>query len=308
MKFFSYKILVMSHFDVGILIPPSHLHTGPSGHNGAPGLHGPPGPPGLAGQKGNMGLPGLKGASGPIGQKGNRGPQGPPGPPGPKGSRGSTGSRGSIGPKGQKGATGLRGSTGQKGQAGLGGSKGQKGERGLCPRPADCIDCSFPCYARRKRDSDNAISETDMPKVVYTHWGESSCRSENTNTIYSGTTISGLSGNNLCLPLSQPADTLYHSEIPCSVCLALQHSTVLTIPAKVTCPSGWNSEYVGRLVTGSAHSSNGQYYCIDEAYNSVMKPNSDERAKDAFTPVKVDCNDSLAKDCDSTLKCVVCAW
>ena len=62
------------------------------------------------------------------------------------------------------------------------------------------------------------------------------------------------------------------------------------------------------LVTGSAHSSNGQFYCIDEAYDSMMKPNGDERAKDAFTQVKVDCNGSLAEDCDSTLKYVVRTW
>ena len=75
------------------------------------------------------------------------------------------------------------------------------------------------------------------------------------------------------------------------------------IPAKVTCPSGWSSEYVGRLMTSSAHSSNGQFYCIDETY--AKSKIDDERA---FTQVKVDCNGSLAEDCDSTLKCVVCAW
>ena len=282
-----------------------HSFTGPSGHNGAPGAHGPPGPPGAAGQKGNSGPPGLKGGPGPTGQKGSQGPRGPPGPPGPKGSRGSTGAKGSIGATGQKGSTGSRGSTGQKGQTGLGGSKGQKGERGLCPNPSDCIDCSFPCFARRKRDSDDAASEIGASGVVYTHWGEGSCRSENANTVYSGTTISGLSGNNLCLPLSQHAPALHQrstSEIPCSTCLALQHSTVLMIPAKVTCPSGWSSEYVGRLMTGSAHSSNGQFYCIDETY--AKSKIGDESA---FTQVKVDCNGSLAEDC-STLKCVVCVW
>ena len=287
------------------------MHIGPPGQNGAPGLHGSPGSPGVPGQKGDRGPQGLKGQSGPIGQKGAQGPQGPPGPAGPKGSRGSTGSRGPTGPQGQKGATGLRGSKGQKGQAGFGGSKGQKGERGLCPVSVNNCDCPFPCYARRKRDTNNAVSETDVPGVVYTHWGENSCRSENTNTVYSGTAVSGSSGNHLCLPLSQRSPTPYlmHSEIPCSVCLALQYSTVLMIPAEVTCPSGWNSEYVGRLMTGSARSSTGQFYCIDETYaNSMMKPNGDKRAKDAFVRVKVDCNGSLAENCDSTLKCVVCSW
>ena len=255
-----------------------------------------------------MGPPGLKGAAGPIGQKGAQGSRGPSGPPGPKGSRGWTGLKGSIGPTGQKGATGPRGLNGQKGQAGFGGSKGQKGERGLCPQRCDRTDCPIPCYARRKRDSNtdnNAIDGVDMPGVVYTYWGKSSCHSENTKAIYSGTAISSLSGNNLCLPLSQHTPTLYHSEVPCSVCLALQHSTVLTIPAKVTCPTGWSTEYVGRLMTGS---SNGQFYCIDGMYNSTMKPSGDERAKAVFTQVNVDCNGSLPEDCNSSLKCVVCTW
>ena len=172
----------------------------------------------------------------------------------------------------------------------------------------------MPCYARRKRDSDLAIGEagTDVPGVVYTRWGDSSCRSENANTVYSGLAISGSSGNNLCLPFSQYNPTLYpHSEIPCSVCLALQQSTVLMIPAEVTCPSGWNSEYVGRLMTGSAQNSDGQFYCIDETYADSMtksKFNGDEKAKAAFAQVKVDCKGSLAEDCDSALKCVVCTW
>ena len=270
-----------------------------------PGRNGAPGPQGLTGQKGNREPPGLKGAAGPIGQKGVQGPQGPPGPPCPKGSKGSTGPSGRIGLKGQRGATGPHGPKGQKGELRLKGSVGYNGDRGLC-----IPSCNSLC-PRHKRDSDSSTSETDVPGVVYTHWGDSSCHSENANMVYSGLAISGSSGNNLCLPLSQHDRTLYpHSEIPCSVCLALQHSTVLMIPAEVTCPSGWNSEYVGRLMTGSSDQrSDGQFYCIDEMYaDSMTKPNGGERAKAAFTQVKVDCNGSLADDCDSTLKCVVCTW
>ena len=302
------------------------LPAGPPGHNGAPGLHGPPGPSGPAGQKGGRGPPGLKGSSGPAGQKGDGGPRGPPGPTGPKGNRGSTGSRGSTGPSGQKGATGPRGLTGQKGQASFGGSKGQKGERGLCPL-SDCgnRNCDFPCYRRKREsdtDDDDAVIETDMHGVVYTRWGESIC-SENTKIIYSGTTVSGLSGNNLCLPPFQhpggmkhapidkqsnadpEATSLYQNEIPCSVCLALKHSTVLTISGKITCPTGWTREYIGHLMTGSTDG-NGQFYCVD--YNHLMRPNHGDHERAKFTQVKVDCNGSLAEHCHSSLKCAVCTW
>ena len=284
------------------------ITSGPSGLNGVPGLHGLPGPPGLVGQKGNMGPPGPKGASGPIGQKGEQGLRGPPGPPGPKGSRGLTGSQGSTGPQGQKGATGPRGLTGQKGQ---GCSKGQQGVPGMI-----CGICCSASYGRRKRDSDtdgDTIIEANTSGVVYTHWGKGSC-SDNAKTIYSGKAVSGSAGNSLCLPLSQylgsKMDTLVDnvpSEVPCSVCLALEHNTVLTIPAKTTCPTGWDTEYVGHLMTGSTGIGIGQFYCVDDYHPlTVVKPNYGDRRR--FIQVIMDCNGSLVEDCYSNLKCSVCTW
>ena len=289
--------------------------TGPSGPKGS---QGPPGPQGQSGQKGDRGAQGLKGASGPVGPKGERGPTGPLGPTGAKGARGSTGSQGSRGSTGQKGATGSRGPPGPRGL----GLKGQKGERGLCPLPECRNNCDqFPCYARRKRETNTRETiKFEVPGVVFTRWGESSCPENTTKLIYSGMMASGTSGNYLCLPFYKEfgdeydqefskSATLYTSDVPCSVCLALEQSTVLTIPAKVTCPPGWTREYSGFL-TISSTTNVGQYYCI--AGNSKVKSglHSDTQrgnnSKVWFNHVKVNCSSSSAKDCNKALKCVVC--
>ena len=259
-----------------------------------------------------MGPRGLKGASGPPGQKGATGPRGPPGPQGPKGNRGSTGSTGSQGPPGAKGSTGPRGQKGQKGERSYLGSKGQKGERGLCPT-SDCRCDGIPCNARRKRDSDNGFEDTVIPGVVYTRWGGRNCPENSTKTIYSGTLVTSTTGNHLCVPASQnsgeskqmPADhklkrttTLHQSEVPCTVCLAIQQSTMLTIPAKVTCPPGWTREYYGYLMASAANGS-GQFLCVDDI--------ADGTANARLTHIKVDCNESL-KECLNNIRCAVCTW
>ena len=283
---------------------------GPKGSNGAPGETGSPGLNGTTGEKGDMGPQGLKGASGPPGQKGGTGPRGHSGPIGPKGNRGSTGSRGYQGLPGAQGSTGPRGQKGQKGERSYLGAKGQKGERGLCPT-SDCQCGDFPCYARRKRDSDN--EDTAIPGVVYTRWGGSNCPENSTKTVYLGTLISSATGNYLCMPNSQNSgeskrmaadhklkrtNTRHQSEVPCSVCLAIQQSTMLTIPAKTTCPPGWTREYYGYLMASVAHGS-GQFLCVDSG--------ADCTANVGLIHIKVDCNKPL-KECLNKMRCAVCTW
>lgn len=284
---------------------------GPKGSIGAPGETGSPGLNGTTGQKGDMGPQGLKGASGRPGQKGATGPRGPQGPTGPKGNGGSTGSKGSQGLPGANGSTGLRGQKGQKGERSYLGAKGQKGERGLCPT-SNCDCYELPCNARRKRDSDN---DRVISGVVYTRWGGSNCPENSTKTIYLGTLISSTTGGHLCVPTSQDSgeskhmladhkskrtNTLDQSEVPCSVCLAIQQSTTLTIPAKVTCPPGWTREYYGYLMASAANGTgSGQFLCVDGG--------ADDTANVGLTHTKVDCKEPL-KECLHNIRCAVCTW
>ena len=274
---------------------------------------------GSPGQKGDHGPQGLKGATGPPGGKGDRGSQGPTGPPGSKGSRGSTGSTGSRGPPGPPGSTGPRGPTGQKGQAAFGGSKGQKGERGLCPI-SDCGNCDYPCYARRKRDTDEAMIEAETPGVVYTRWGKSACAPNGTKTIYSGQMAVVGTANYLCLPQTskkgqkmyppiydkeiEKSTVLQNTNLPCATCLGLERSTKLMIPSESSCPPNWTKEYYGYLMSSSV-SENGQFLCVDKSSIATVKM---ENHSDAikFRYIKVDCKESDLSECGGKLVCTVC--
>ena len=202
-------------------------------------MQGPPGPPGDPG----ISLPGPPGPSGPRGMQGppglgSEGPSGPPGPPGPSGMQGPPGPNG-------------------------GG-------------------------------------------VVYTRWGRTTCPSTPaTELVYEGRaggsyyTHSGGGANYLCMPdnpqyLSYApgdygANYLYGAEyennrnngpfnsmddhnVPCAVCHTSTRATVLTIPARYECPSGWTREYYGYLMSSQHTRHRTTFECMD--YNAESIPGS----------------------------------
>ena len=210
--------------------------------------------------------------------------------------------------------TGLKGFKGQRGSLGKG-QKGQRGEPGYC-FSSGCLDC----LCRRKRSDASEVdsyvdsAEFNTPGVVYTRWGESTCPENSTKMIFSGKLASTTAASYLCLPFhhdlqndkEEPANqqiysnidstTLRTSEVPCSVCLALKQNTVLTVPAKVTCPSGWTREYYGFVINGS--SEDGQYHCMDGSGGNHSKSWLDH--------IKVDCNDFSGSGCHDNIECAVC--
>lgn len=129
--------------------------------------------------------------------------------------------------------------------------------------------------------------------VTYTRWGRTSCR-RGAKLIYRGYVGGGSynqkgnGANYLCLPrypqyrstVAPPSPSLlYGSEyetsnrvfpgtttnfnVPCAVCHAPK-SSILMIPAKVTCPRKWYREYFGYLMTSHVnHARTGTYECID---------------------------------------------
>ena len=212
---------------------------------------------------GRDGLPGVPGRDGRDGLPGPAGPAGLPGFYGPRGSKGDTGEIGTKGQKGQSsagvqgpvGPAGLPGLKGSRGDTGAVGAKGQKGQEGPPGPPAS---------------SGNG--------VTYTRWGKSTCRS-GVSRVYAGKTGSsfhehkGGAANYICMP-NDPEYTLpYQSGVrghsyvygteyevplvsgrsqhnaPCAVCYVPTMNTVIMIPAKTSCPSGWTREYYGYLMS-----------------------------------------------------------
>ena len=282
---------------------------GSPGHNGTTGAHGALGPPGQTGQDGDRGASGSQGPAGPRGARGDSGWSGASGSRGPTGDRGYTGGRGAGGPPGPPGSTGAKGYKGPRGTA-LRGQKGQKGELGFC-LPTFCKNCGCDGILHspvRKRATE--LSDTsDSPGVVYTRWGENRCP-KNSTRIYTGFLVGRQAASYLCLP-----STSYHnndgthdfndnmtvsldkSEIPCSVCLAMGQTSIITIPVEVTCPSGWTTQYSGYLMTSSISQRSGPHHCLDFKGVSV-----DSNAWLAHT-TEMDCTGS---NCSNRVECAVC--
>ena len=145
--------------------------------------------------------------------------------------------------------------------------------------------------------------------VVYTHWGKDSCNNikagicpklrSSTEVVYAGRVVGeyynnyGGGSNFLCLPEKDPEyyhdDTkkiityanLYGTEyespilkqdhnVPCAVCYTATKSAQVMIPARITCPESWTTEYVGYLMTARAsHKSNKDYICVDKDGDSI---------------------------------------
>ena len=265
---------------------------GRDGRDGVRGEKGERGSVGTAGEKGEVGG-GEKGEKGQMGDKGALGPNGPPGMKGSKGEAGGTGNRGSEGP------TGLRG---QKGDVGEKGDKGGRGERG----------------------GQGAGSYGG----VYVRWGRTSCpNATGTELVYSGRAGGSSTGSDFtCLPndpeYSTSSDTLraftvygvgYQSSpagvsgqsIPCTVCYSSLRPTVVMIPAKLTCPPHWTSEYTGYLMTSSGRRS--RHECVDQSPESLSGT-----AAYQFYPLNVGCNGAGLtcppySSTGNALTCAVCS-
>jgi hypothetical protein len=260
---------------------------------------------GPLGATGSIGSPGEKGDQGPIGLNGS---QGPAGSVGPKGVQGPPGVKGDFG------MTGGRGSAGETGPPGVKGSQGDKGDRGEVGAPASIVG-----------------------GVSYNRWGKSTCRS-GVELLYAGKTGSSYSNNKggganyVCMPNDpeytlpfesgrQHRSSIYGTEYeqvlvpdrnnhnaPCAVCYIPTKHTVVMIPAKSTCPSGWTREYYGYLMAESESGFRTMYTCVDKDMESVSGSENDV-VGGHFYHVEVSCNGFTCRPFNDgkELNCVVCS-
>ena len=62
-----------------------------------------------------------------------------------------------------------------------------------------------------------------------------------------------------------PFNHLQDQDVPCVVCYASTRVSYLMIPAKITCPTTWTTEYQGYLMTERYnHKQNSVYECVDK--------------------------------------------
>ena len=183
--------------------------------------------------------------------------------------------------------------------------------------------------------------------VTYTRWGSRTCPS-GAELVYSGVVggshwTQGGGANFLCMPKDDPEYTLpyragvrNHSYLSgigyrtpmkgrdnslaaCTVCCVQKKSTTIMIPAKTSCPTNWEREYYGYLMSGyigfgSNHHTRYMYECIDKDMDTIIGSQSG-RNGEAFHHVEVKCN--LGLECSTSnvkkyephkeMNCVVCS-
>ena len=163
--------------------------------------------------------------------------------------------------------------------------------------------------------------------VVFTRWGRTTCPTTNdTESLYKGKAAgssydqTGGGANFICLPEDQsyiygaeyqnsgPLGSLHDHNVPCVVCYVSTRISYLMIPAKITCPKTWTTEYQGYLMSErSTHKRNAVYECVDK--DAVSIPGSIANTNGAlFHHVQPQCNGLLCPPYDrqKELACVVC--
>ena len=263
-------------------------------------------------------LRGRDGRDGRDGGKGEKGDEGSKGEGGEAGTRGLPGDQGEGGPPGPPGISGPQGPVGEKGSPGSPGLPGPQGEHG--PQ-----------------------GPATGGGTVYTRWGRTSCpMNQGTDLVYSGRAGGthynhhGGAADLLCLP-DDPEYSRYSSgvqgysllrgaeyrasssqqlhnskfghDMPCAVCCTSTRSKLLVIPAKLTCPTNWTTEYTGYLMAAD-HRHNGRtlFECVDDQPESVSRLNGGDTDNALYYHVEATCNSLRCPPYDSEkeLTCAVC--
>jgi len=202
---------------------------------------GPPGPPGPTGPKGDRGKPGKPGT--------NIAVPCPPGPKGDRGDAGRTGNKGAQGPKGEKGQEGT----------GASGVKYVRWGRTTCPNNTEIVYKGRIGgeYFIHSGGGANYLCLPDKPKYgFYKNGYQQSCRVYGTE--YEVNTVNPFKKN------------LHNHDAPCVVCYVKSRASLLMMPARNDCPSGWTEEYHGYLMTEYyVHKNQKDFICVDEDAESV---------------------------------------
>ena len=260
------------------------------------GRDGRDGRDGAKGEKGDIGVIGLPG---PQGERGAPGNHGPIGISGPRGTVGEKGERGERGEKGVRGDPGLRGRQGEQGAQGLpvGGAVYVRWGRTICPNGTELVYSGRAGGTRydQKGGAANHLCMPDDPDYLQY--------------------ISGVTNINFVAPVEYYFNTMSslsqfnEHNAPCAVCYAATRGTVLMVPAKTQCPTGWTREYYGYLMSNHhGHQGRTMYICIDKDPESVPGLNADSNSQCIFDFNEIYCNGFSCPpyDAQKELTCAVC--
>lgn len=101
-------------------------------------------------------------------------------------------------------------------------------------------------------------------------------------------------------------------DVPCAICSVAHASSVIMIPAKMTCPTGWSKEYAGVLTASAQWSSHriGEYLCVDQNAEYLGEGTRQQNYDgNLFYPVQAACGSLPCPPFTSSqlIACVVCS-
>lgn len=99
-----------------------------------------------------------------------------------------------------------------------------------------------------------------------------------------------------------------HHDAPCAVCNVPTKSTVIMIPAKVTCPGGWTREYFGYLMSEHKNHRRSSYVCVDN-HMEVVPGSGKHQSSGHWYHVEARCGTIACPPYNSykELNCAVCS-
>ena len=190
--------------------------------------------------------------------------------------------------------------------------------------------------ATTKPPNDNKKCNCSPGAISYFRWGNSTC-SIGADLIYSGVVAGSDSGqggaavNPLCLhpnpqyllyqdgyqghvkvygaeyqiDSSSPLNNANDRNVPCALCTTYGRTTVITIPSRIECPSGWRREYHGYLMAGHhGKSAATQFTCVDKDLQQIPGSGANTNGY-LFYTAETQCNQHIPCS-DKELTCVVC--
>jgi hypothetical protein len=70
------------------------------------------------------------------------------------------------------------------------------------------------------------------------------------------------------------------ADVPCTVCRSTARATVLMIPGRAECYSGWHQEYTGYLMSGSFHHRDAsEFICVDSRPEKIPNSSANQNGK-----------------------------
>ena len=97
-------------------------------------------------------------------------------------------------------------------------------------------------------------------------------------------------------------------DVPCAVCRTTANSVIM-IPARTSCYSGWTRQYYGYLGAGhNIHKAGSEYICVDRNAEAITRGRSDDNGK-ILRSVRTSCGSLPCPpyENDKSVTCVVCS-